>query len=72
MIHWSSLTLLDPDMQEIGDGATRMSCLAEYRATGSMYTVFFERIGAPHEDAEDPSTWGPQSPDGVDWTGFGD
>ncbi len=44
--------------------------LQEFARTGGMDGVFFARIGAAHEDEEDASTWGPQSPEQVDWTGF--
>lgn len=72
MINWHDLELLDADNDRITNVSTRTRYLQEYRQSGSMAGAFFDQIGAAHEDAEDASTWGPQSPDGVDWTGFGD
>lgn len=54
-------------------GSSRyLALLQEFRTTGGMLDYFFERIDFPHEEEEDPSTWGPQSPDEVVWDGFGD
>ncbi len=71
--HWQDLQLLDVDGATPlnVDEATRRRLLDEFRRTGgSMHGAFFARIGAPHEDPEDASTWGPTSPEHVDWTGL--
>lgn len=69
---WQDLRLYDRDDAEITDARSRRAALEEFRRTGAMNGVFFGRLGLPHEDPEDASTWGPESPDFVDWTGFGD
>lgn len=70
MIHWSELALLGRDDQPITDPEQVRAALDEFRRTGAMNGVFFDRLGLPHEDEEDASTWGPESPEHVDWTGF--
>lgn len=70
MIHWSELALFGRDNQPINDEEQVRKALDEFRRTGAMNGVFFERLGLPHEDEEDASTWGPESPEHVDWTGF--
>lgn len=70
MIHWSELELIGRDNQPITDEDQIHRALDEFRRTNSMNGVFFERLGLPHEDEEDASTWGPESPEHVDWTGF--
>ena len=70
MIHWSELALFGRDNQPINDPEQVQEALSEFRRTGAMNGVFFERLGLPHEDEEDASTWGPESPEHVDWTGF--
>ena len=70
MIHWSKLALFDLDNRPITDSERVRAALEEFRRTGAMGGVFFERLGLPHEDEEDASTWGPESPEHVDWTGF--
>src|SRR5690606_24496118 len=70
MIHWSELALFGRDNQPINDPEQVQEALSEFRRTGAMSGVFFERLGLPHEDEEDASTWGPESPEHVDWTGF--
>lgn len=70
MIHWSELTLIGRENQPITDPEQVQEALEEFRRTGAMSGVFFERLGLPHEDEEDASTWGPESPETVDWTGF--
>jgi len=70
MIHWSELALFDLDNRPITDFERVRAALEEFRRTGAMAGVFFERLGLPHEDEEDASTWGPESPETVDWTGF--
>ena len=70
--HWRELRLLDVDGRTPlnVDEETRRRLLDEYRRTGSMHGAFFARIGAPHEDPEDASTWGPASPEHVGWAGL--
>lgn len=70
MIHWSELRLFDRENRHITDPEQVQEALDEFRRTNSMNGVFFERLGLPHEDEEDASTWGPESPEHVDWTGF--
>lgn len=69
---WRDLQLLDTDGRTPlnVDDATRRRLLDEYRRTGGMHGAFFAPLGLPHEDPDDASTWGPPSPDAVDWEGF--
>jgi len=71
-MRWTDLQLLDTDGRTPlrVDGATRRRKLDEFRRTGGMHGAFFAPLGLPHEDPEDASTWGPASPDDVDWEGF--
>ncbi len=52
------------------DGAARAALLTEFRRTGAMLGAVFGRTHEEHEDAADPTTWGPASAADVDWTGF--
>ena len=73
---WSELRLFTVEGLDIVPGnyhnaeAWRLRCLAEFRRSGGMSTVFFHRLGLPHEDPQDESTWGPESAESVDWSGF--
>ena len=69
---WRELRLLDVDGRTplLVDEETRRRLLDEFRTTGGMHGAFFAKLGMPHEDPDDASTWGPQSPGHVDWTGF--
>ena len=69
-IPWQDLALFNADNQAVTDPDEIRQALAEFRERESISRYFFHRIGAPHEDPEDASTWGPQSPEHVDWTGF--
>ena len=71
-VRWQDLQLLDVDGATPlnVDAATRHRLLGEYRRTGGMSGAFFAPLGWPHEDPDDASTWGPPSPDHVDWGGF--
>jgi len=71
---WRDLQLLDTDGRTPlnVDGAIRRRLLDEYRRTGGMHGAFFAPLGLPHEDPDDASTWGPASPEHVDWGGFDD
>jgi hypothetical protein len=69
-IPWQDLVLLNADNQDVTDPDEIRRALAEFREHESINRYFFRRIGAPHEDPEDASTWGPQSPEHVDWTDF--
>ncbi len=37
---------------------------------GEWNVEMFAPLGLPHEDPEDASTWGPASPEHVDWAGL--
>src|SRR5690625_2855367 len=67
---WKNLALFDTDNQDVTDSEQIIEALREFKNEGSIDGVFFRRIGASHEDEDDASTWGPASPDHVDWTGF--
>lgn len=70
-IKWTVLQLFDKDNDPVETTSERgISALQEFRETGSINGVFFQAIGADHEDPDDASTWGPQTPADVDWTGF--
>lgn len=69
-VSWRELELFDRDNDDIVDEAERRQYLEEFRRTGTIHGAFFHRIGADHEDPEDASTWGPTSPEAVDWSGF--
>lgn len=69
MTRWTTLELVDGDGSDL-TGGRRIAALREYRATSAINGVFFARTGLPHEREDDASTWGPQSPAHVDWTGF--
>lgn len=70
--HWTALTVLDETALHDVDPVTRLRKLAEFYRTGGMRGCFFEYTGTPEEREEDASTWGPASPDAVDWTGAPD
>jgi hypothetical protein len=74
MIPWQSLELWSQpsglSAPEYRDGPEAIPQLREFRQTGEIYDWFFRRLDLPHEDPEDPSTWGPLSPESVDWSGF--
>lgn len=69
---WADLQLFDVDNDDLGNNRydERIRALRLYRRTGEMNGYFFHPVGLPHEKADDASTWGPESPDRVDWTGF--
>ncbi|MFO7173942.1 MAG: hypothetical protein DIU70_013430 [Bacillota bacterium] len=70
-IRWQDLVdrLVDTDGVRLTEEQA-IKALREFKETGSIFGVFFERMNLPHEDPEDASTWGPESPADVDWTGF--
>ena len=68
-MNWRELRLFDIENQDIADEERIVRALREFRETGGMYGVFFHFMDLPHEDERDPATWGPESPDDVDWTG---
>jgi len=68
-IHHSALTVLDSEDHEL-TGEKRHRALADFRLTGTMFGAFFARVGGDWEDPDRPDTWGPESPESVDWTGF--
>lgn len=69
-IRWQDLALTDRDNDPVTDPERIRAALTEFRETESINGYHFERIGADHENEDDASTWGPPSPDDVDWTGF--
>jgi hypothetical protein len=73
-VHWTRLKMFEgSDEQVFGytDNPDRfLDKLREFSKTNGMDGTFFTRIGAAHEDLEDASTWGPESPDTVDWSDF--
>lgn len=69
-IPWRDLSLFDRENRDVTDPDEIRRALEEFRQTESINGYFFHRIGAAHEDENDASTWGPLSPDHVDWTGF--
>lgn len=72
LIPWTELELFDRDNDPVTDEETIRTALDEFRRTGAIDGYFFARLGLPHEDDEDASTWGPESPEAVDWAGFDD
>lgn len=71
--YWTSFTLADAeDGQKItyGNNIYYPILMREFKNTGGISGHFFEQTGANHEDPEDASTWGPKTPDDVDWLGF--
>jgi len=75
-IHWTQLRLFyehegrDGENIVPADDPEAIEALKEFKRTGGMFKWFFTYMGLPNENPEDPSTWGPPSPDAVDWTGF--
>ncbi len=51
-------------------GGERARRLESFRQSGQMWGAIFPYGSESHEDSEDESTWGPESPAHVDWTGF--
>jgi hypothetical protein len=47
-----------------------IEALAEFRQTNGMGGWFFDFDGRKHEDPADASTWGPKSPNEINWAGF--
>jgi hypothetical protein len=70
LVPWQDLKLFNTDNQEITDPDEIRQALTEFHEYGSISGYFFRSIGAQHEDPEDSSTWGPELPEHVDWTGF--
>lgn len=70
LVPWQDLELFDTDNREITDPDEIRQALAEFREHGTIHGYFFRSIGAAHEDMNDASTWGPESPEDVDWTDF--
>lgn len=70
-VQWSRLTITGPDGRtEVRWASDVVEALREFRQHGGLDARFFGRMGYAHEDGADPSTWGPASPDDVDWAGF--
>ena len=73
IISWRDLVLIDYNTAEERpvEGEELIRYLREFRETGGIAgLVYFERLGLPHEDPDEFWTWGPESPEYVDWTGF--
>ena len=68
---WRSLGLVTGDGYKLHYDE-RVEALREFRQTDDMGDVFFEPCDLPHERPDDASTFGPASPDDIDWTGFPD
>ncbi|HLV65304.1 MAG TPA: hypothetical protein VKY73_05810 [Polyangiaceae bacterium] len=68
-VHHGALVVLDSEDNEL-TGEDRRKALREFRERGTMKGAFFERVGGSWEDPEDPSTWGPEGPESVNWEGF--
>lgn len=70
-IRWQELVdrMVDKEGRRLTEEEA-IRALEEFRRTGGIAGVFFDYFGLPHENPEDASTWGPESPDAVDWTGF--
>ena len=70
-IHWSDLQIFDTDNIDIPAHSEEwFAKLERYRVTGDAEGFFFRPVGFPFEEEDDASTWGPSSPENVDWTGF--
>lgn len=69
-MHWSEIQVFSTGFDDI-TGYERLRALADFRAGGlrGMWYLF-DPIGEMHEDMHDVLTWGPYSPDDVDWTGL--
>lgn len=68
-IHWADLVLRDANGNRLPT-EKRIAKLLEFRRTGGILDVAFDPVGAEHEVPNDCSTWGPQTPNDVDWSGF--
>ena len=68
---WQGLVVIevDGDRENVAAEPRRLAALGELAATGGMRGLYLRRIGAEHEDPEDPSTWGPRDSE-IDWTDF--
>lgn len=69
VVNWQALVLRDSDGYEVR-GERKIAALREFLKTEAIADHFFDRLNLTHENREDVSTWGPASPDDVDWTGF--
>ena len=70
---WKELVLTNCEGDEIRydlRGNEFAEALREFKETGGIDGYFFQRGWGKHEDSEDASTWGPKSPDVIDWAGF--
>ena len=47
----------------------RIALLSSFKAEGNMRDAYFG-TASEIDAAEDPDTLGPESPEGLDWTGF--
>ena len=70
-IHWSGLEVFDTNNNQVpAFGEEWFTVLERFKNTGDIEGFFFRKVGFPYEDEDDARTWGPQSPAGVDWSGF--
>jgi hypothetical protein len=68
-LNWHNLTVQDTEGNVV-QGDRRITALREFHETGAMRDRIFSRMNLPHEVEDDCSTWGPQTPEDVDWAGF--
>lgn len=68
---WTSVELFDSNNAPVSaESIAGRRALAQFRSTGTMRDMFFDRVGGDHERDDDASTWGPESAAAIDWTGF--
>lgn len=70
--NWATLYIGDCEGQPIafGNCPVRIEELNKFRKHGYMDGLFFGQCGLDHEIEDDMSTWGPQSADQIEWSGF--
>ncbi len=72
-LRWDSFTLITGDGTAF-DHATEpdiyVKCMTRFWQTGRTGNITFGRLGLPHEDEDNPKTWGPPTRNDVDWIGF--
>ena len=71
--NWKEPVLTDSEGDQVDCNQRNdefLKALRQFRKSGGIDGYFFERGWGAHEDPEDASTWGPKSPDKIDWVGF--
>lgn len=67
-------TLLMPAVRSMSGGSASpeeaRAALEAFKLTATRPQYGWHRCGLPHEKAADPGTWGPMSPNEIDWRGF--